>query len=180
MSPNLTLALGLALALSACAPDSATGADASSDPAGRPAASAGQTGREDESPDDSTDVDAAVTPPAAVAAAFAAAQPAATETEWSMEGEQFEASFMNGETHMSTLYDADGTAGAVETRIGASALPAPISAALARDYADAEVLDAERIVNAGTTTYEAEIRRNGEMQDVLFTADGTVVPPAGD
>ena len=178
MSPNLTLALGLALALSACAPDT------DADSAGPSAASTGQmdadTTDADSTDADSTDADAAVTPPAAVAAAFAAAQPAATETEWSMEGEQFEASFMNGETHMSTLYDADGTAGAVETRIGASALPAPISAALARDYADAEVLDAERIVNAGTTTYEAEIRRNGEMQDVLFTADGTVVPPAGD
>ena len=170
MTRPLALALSVALALSACASDT--------DSAGPSAASTGQMDA-DTTDADSTDADAAVTPPAAVAAAFAAAQPAATETEWSMEGEQFEASFMNGETHMSTLYDADGTAGAVETRIGASALPAPISAALARDYADAEVLDAERIVNAGTTTYEAEIRRNGEMQDVLFTADGTVVPPAG-
>lgn len=173
MTRPLALALSVALALSACA------SDTDADSAGPSAASTGQMDA-DTTAADSTDADAAVTPPAAVAAAFAAAQPAATETEWSMEGEQFEASFMNGETHMSTLYDADGTAGAVETRIGASALPAPISAALARDYADAEVLDAERIVNAGTTTYEAEIRRNGEMQDVLFTADGTVVPPAGD
>lgn len=172
MTRPLALTLSVALALSACA------SDTDADSAGPSAASTGQMDA-DTTDADSTDADAAVTPPAAVAAAFAAAQPAATETEWSMEGEQFEAAFMNGETHMSTLYDADGTAGAVETRIGASALPAPISAALARDYADAEVLDAERIVNAGTTTYEAEIRRNGEMQDVLFTADGTVVPPAG-
>jgi hypothetical protein len=170
----LALTLGFALALSACAPDSATGADGSVDAADPPAATGG-VGTED-ADDDGTDVDAAVTPPAAVAEAFAAARPNATDVEWSMEGEQYEASFTDAGTDMSTLYDADGTAGAVETKIETSALPAPVSAALARDYADAEVLGAERIVNAGTTTYEAEVRRAGRTEDVVFNADGTVVP----
>lgn len=174
-----TLALTLALALSACAPDSATDTDVSVDTADRPAASRDDMGAEDVD-DDSTDVDAAVTPPAAVAEAFAAARPNATDVEWSMEGEQYEASFTDAGTDMSTLYDADGTAGAVETKIEASALPAPVSAALARDYADAEVLEAEVIVNAGTTTYEAEVRRDGRTEDVIFNADGTVVPAAGE
>ena len=117
----------------------------------------------------------AVVPPAA-AAAFQSGHAGATDLSWSQESDGgYEASFTEGGEQMSVIYAADGTPGEVETEIAVSALPAAVTAALARDYAGKTVSEAARIVSGGKTTYEAEITEDGQPHDLVFQEDGTLV-----
>ena len=162
------LALALALSLGACADnptaESPTGASA------RPEASEAS---EADEPDDADAM--AVAPPSAVVQAFQAGHAGATGLAWSMEDGGYEASFTEGGTDMSVVYAADGTAGATETTISVSDLPAAVTAALARDYAGQTVNEAARIVDGAETTYEAEVTQDGAATDLVFRADGTLV-----
>lgn len=168
--------LALVLALGACADN----------PASTPAASE-QAGAMDAPDNDAPDGDeagegdAAVAPPAAVAGAFQRGHAAATGLAWSRERDGgYEASFTEGGQSMSVVYAADGTAGAVETTIAVADLPAPVTAALARDHAAATVNEAARILDAGATTYEAEVTEGGRTHDLMFTADGAPVAAPAD
>ncbi|MGI4832055.1 MAG: hypothetical protein ACRYFK_01180 [Janthinobacterium lividum] len=75
---------------------------------------------------------------------------------------------------MSALLSPAGALLETETDIAPSRLPAPVRAALARDYKAYQVTEVATIVSAsGTTTYEAEVSKNRKWQDVVFHADGT-------
>ena len=170
--------LALVLALGACADG----------PASTPAPAAEQAGAQDaeapggdEAPDEAGEGDEAVAPPAAVAGAFRRGHAAATGLAWSRERDGgYEASFTEGGEAMSVVYAADGTPGEVETEIAVADLPAPVAAALARDHAAATVNEAARILDAGTTTYEAEVSEGGRTRDLMFTADGSPVAAPAD
>lgn len=174
MSRTLAFALGLSLSLAACTPDSSMSTDEAGASARSSATSASGAEDDDEGPENGA------APPAAVAAAFRVEHPGATGLEWSQEEGGQEASFTEDGTDVSVVYAADGTAGAVETEIDGSALPAPVTAAIARAYAEYRLTEAARIEDGGATTYEAELTRDGRSQDVIFNADGTVVPAAGE
>lgn len=54
-------------------------------------------------------------------------------------------------------------------------LPAPVRAALARDYKAYKITEAATLVSAsGTTTYEAGVSQGGKRKDVVFNAGGTL------
>ncbi|GAB3638263.1 hypothetical protein GCM10027422_38530 [Hymenobacter arcticus] len=113
--------------------------------------------------------------PAAAKATFRARFPAAKTNTWEKEGDKFEAGFrLNGKA-MSAVITPTGELLETETAVLPSQLPAPVRAKLASDYKAYSVQEAATIVSAsGTTTYEAEVRKGGKKQDVLFNADGTL------
>jgi hypothetical protein len=115
--------------------------------------------------------------PAAVKATFKAKFPTVQHLTWEKEDANFEAGFqLNGKT-MSAVITPAGALQETETDLRASELPAAVRATLARDYKAYKVNEAATIVNAnGTTVYEAEVAKGSKKQDVLFTADGKVVP----
>ena len=113
--------------------------------------------------------------PAAARATFKAKFPAVTPNTWEREGDKFEAGFRLGGKTMSALITPAGELLEMETDMLPAQLPAPVRAALARRYQAYQVREAATIVAAnGTTTYEAEVRKNGQTHDVLFNADGTL------
>ena len=115
--------------------------------------------------------------PTAAQATFKAKFPTVKKAVWEKEGAAFEAGFqLNGKT-MSAVITAAGVLQETETDMKAAQLPAAVRATLARDYKAYQVKEAATIVKAdGRTVYEAEVSKGGKSQDVLFTADGQVVP----
>ena len=113
--------------------------------------------------------------PAAAVAAFKAKFPAVKTNTWEKEGDKYEAGFkMNGNT-MSALITPAGALVETETDMPPAKLPAPVRAALARDYKAYQVTEAATLLSAdGKTTYEAEVSKGGKHQDVVFNADGSL------
>ena len=114
--------------------------------------------------------------PAAVKATFKAKFPAVKTNSWEKEGDKFEAGFnMNGNT-MSALITPAGELVETETDMSPAQLPAAVRTKLASDYKTFKITEAATLVSAdGTTTYEAEVSKNGKHQDVVFNADGSLV-----
>ena len=115
--------------------------------------------------------------PAAAKATFKAKFPAVKTAAWEKEGTAFEAGFKQNGRSMSAVITATGELQETETDLAAAQLPAAVRATLARDYKAYQVKEAATIVKAdGRTLYEAEVSKGGKSEDVLFTADGQVVP----
>lgn len=115
--------------------------------------------------------------PTAAKVTFKAKFPTVQHNTWEKEGGNFEAGFQLDEKTMSAIITPTGALRETETDMRASELPAAVRATLARDYRAYKVNEAATIVKAdGTTVYEAEVTRRGKKQDVLFTADGKIVP----
>lgn len=129
---------------------------------------------EDESDerDDDEEV-AAVAVPRAVTDALRAAHPGATDVEWELEDDGFEAEFSEGGSDISVVFASSGTVEQTETEIAVADLPSAVRQTLGREYAGRTVTEAARIVAAsGAVTYEAELDGG---TDVLFDASGRVV-----
>ena len=111
--------------------------------------------------------------PAAARATFWARFATASQVSWEKEGAAYEVSFRQDGRAMSATLTPAGTLQETETAVPVAQLPLAVRATLARDYHAYQVAEAARIVRAnGHTVYEAELRRNGKKQDVLFTASG--------
>lgn len=116
--------------------------------------------------------------PKNVVAAFAKAYPKATITGTSKEIEKgityFEIESVDGKAHRDLLYSADGIVHETEETIDAAGLPAKATQALAKDYAGANVVKAEKITADGKSGYEVTIRINGKTKELAFDVDGNV------
>ncbi len=106
--------------------------------------------------------------PEAVKAAFAAAHPDATEVEWEVEGDKYEAEYELGEDHeMTDIYNADGSLYATEVDIEVVDLPNAVSVNVG-----GEIKEACKITLAdGTIMYEVGV--NGK--DYLYRDNGALV-----
>ena len=114
--------------------------------------------------------------PAAVKATFKAKFPAVKTNTWEKEGDKYEAGFKQNGTTMSALITPAGELVETESDMSPSKLPAAVRTKLASDYKSFKVTEAATLVSAdGTTTYEAEVSKNGKHQDVVFNADGSLV-----
>ena len=111
---------------------------------------------------------------AAARATFKARFPAVQANTWEKEGDKYEAGFKLHGTTMSALITPAGELVETESDTAPGKLPAPVRAALTRDYKAYKITEAATLVSAGgATTYEAEVSRSGKKQDVVFNADGT-------
>lgn len=109
--------------------------------------------------------------PSASKEAFAKAHPNVTG-KWEKEEGDYEVTFREGGKDMSCVIDKAGKIKETETVIPLGALPAAVTAYIAKHYKGVKVKEAASIVKAdGTTTYEVEIKG----KDVLFDAAGNLV-----
>jgi uncharacterized membrane protein YkoI len=92
------------------------------------------------------------------------AYPNATEIEWDKEGNDFEASFENGDEELSVVFDAIGNILETEKEIEFSELPEVVKVALEGE----KVSEAAIITKNGKTFYEAEVAG----KDLIFDENG--------
>jgi hypothetical protein len=118
--------------------------------------------------------------PAAVAAAFKKAYPNATIKNSSSEKEdgtlQYEIESIDGATHRDLVYLADGTLVAAEEAIDATAVPAPVLAALKARYPKATVTKYERLTKGATVSYEMTLK-GAAVKEAEIAPDGTFINP---
>ena len=114
--------------------------------------------------------------PAAARATFKAKFPLVKTNSWEKEGDKYEAGFKQDGVTMSALITPAGELVETESDMSPAKLPAAVRAKLASDYKAYKVTEAAVLVSAsGATTYEAEVSKGGEHQDVVFNADGSLV-----
>ena len=110
--------------------------------------------------------------PAAVKAKFASLYPSVSAPKWEMEKADYEAGFTSGKTEMSVVIDAKGELKETETRIEISALPKNVTDYLTKQYPNAKISEAAKIVDAkGVLKYEAEVNH----KDILFDDKGNLI-----
>ena len=117
--------------------------------------------------------------PQAVKEAFAKKYPTAKKVDWEKEGaEEYEAEFKMDGKKMSANFKADGTWLETETEIKTKNLPAAVKAAIAKQFPDYELEEAEQI-ETPTVAVAYEVELEDEKNDVeieaVFKADGTLV-----
>lgn len=114
--------------------------------------------------------------PIAVREAFAERFPAAANVEWELEDPtRYEGVFQEGGTESSANFAANGAWLETESRIAKSALPKAVTHALAANYADHIVEEAERVETPEGITFELGLVRNASTTEVLFAEDGHVI-----
>jgi len=115
--------------------------------------------------------------PAAVVSSFVGKFPGVSKVTWEKENEmEYEANFKINGAETSASFDPTGKWMQTETRIKASALPAPIQAAITKDYAGYKINEASKVDDqAGVSYFEAEIEKGKETYDVLYTTDGKLI-----
>lgn len=117
--------------------------------------------------------------PQLVKDAFAAKYPNAKKVDWEMEGPKiYEAEFKLDGKEMSACFKEDGTWVETETEMKVKDLPAAIKAALAAQFADYEIEEAEQLERPDLPLgYEVEIENEEDdtILEVVFDANGKVL-----
>ncbi len=115
--------------------------------------------------------------PAAAKTGFAAKFPTAQKVKWSIEKPgEFEAEFTLNGVETSALLDAKGILLETETGIKESELPQAVKATLAKDFTGYKLDEIERVTDMkGTVTYEMEVAKGKEKQEVTFDMAGMIV-----
>src|SRR5262245_46284204 len=114
--------------------------------------------------------------PAAVTSAFKAKFPAATKATWELEQGEYEAGFIVNGEKTSANFDKEGKWLETETEIKVDALPAAVNATLKKDFAGYKINEASKIKSVKNgNCYEAEIEKDKEIFDVLFSPDGKLI-----
>ena len=114
--------------------------------------------------------------PAAARATFKARFPMVKTNTWEREGDRFEAGFRLKGRSMSAIITPVGELVETETDMPPAQLPAAVRATLARDFGNYRITEAATLISGrGITTYEAEVSKGGQRQDVVFNANGTRV-----
>ena len=114
--------------------------------------------------------------PSAVSKAFNSKYPGATNVKWGKENaKEYEAEFKLNGTNVSANFGTDGSWVESETVIKESDLPAPVVAALKKNYPGSVVTMAERLEQPGNKTlYETSITVKGKKKTVEMNADGSL------
>lgn len=114
--------------------------------------------------------------PAAIEAAFKKAYPKATINRVLQEKyggkDAFEVeSLDNGKTR-DIVYHLDGSVAVVEEQIAAADVPAPVLAAIKKDYPKATIARYERKMESGATSYEVLIK-GAKAETAEYSPDGS-------
>ncbi|MEO7307633.1 MAG: PepSY-like domain-containing protein [Ferruginibacter sp.] len=119
----------------------------------------------------------AINVPKAVSDAFAKKFPGVSNIKWTKENaKEYEAEFILNGRSASANFLADGSWVETEAGINSTDLPAAVLAAVAAKHPGAKIFKAYKIETAkGVLTYEAEIKTGNKKQEMVLTADGTVI-----
>lgn len=113
--------------------------------------------------------------PAPVQTAFAKAFPGALDVEWKQAGTQYRVSFETGllRNDHKAWYDASGKLLRHEEEISANDLPAPVAAAIAKEFPGYRVDDVERVHSDSAVSYLVELKQKGAQKwKVAYDASG--------
>ncbi|MBK9765162.1 MAG: PepSY-like domain-containing protein [Flavobacteriales bacterium] len=113
--------------------------------------------------------------PAPVKSAFDKAFSGAMDVEWDLKGTQYKVEFETGLffTDHEAWYDATGQMLRHEEEIGASDLPAAVTAGINSEFAGYSVDDTERITVGGVLSYVVELELKGQPDwKVAYDANG--------
>ena len=111
--------------------------------------------------------------PTAVQDAFKTEFADATDVEWEMKDNQYEAEFeKQDDTDYHALFDASGKMISQKQEIEESALPTEVTTAIKNDYPDYEVDDAEKLTKDGETYYQVELEKFLRDEKKVYSASG--------
>jgi len=115
--------------------------------------------------------------PSAVVSAFSTKFPKAEQVTWEQESSNtYEATYRLNGKKVSVNLDKNGKWQETETEIGVDELPAPVAAAIRKEFSGYNIREASKIESEKHgNCFEAELEKEGETIDVLFTADGKVL-----
>lgn len=114
--------------------------------------------------------------PATAIEAFAHAFPDVKHAKWEKEQENYEAGFQQKGVEMSAVFSAAGALLETETAVPYTRLPPLARTLLAQQYKGYQITEVAKITAAsGMTTYEAEVRKSGKKQDILFDTNGRLL-----
>ena len=113
--------------------------------------------------------------PAAIETAFKTAYPKATIKAVHKEKyggkDAYEIESLDGGKTRDIVYHLDGTVAVVEEEIAAADLPAPVLAAIKKDYPKATITRYERSMESGATSYEVQLK-GVKDKSAEYTPDG--------
>ncbi|AWI25269.1 PepSY-like domain-containing protein [Flavobacterium pallidum] len=115
------------------------------------------------------------TVPSEVRNAFRKAFPTA-KVSWELEKGNYEGEFKLKGKDASAVFDKTGHLKALETEIAEASLPETARKYLQKTYPGKKIKETAQITDdKGIITYEAEIRINGKMTDILFDSKGNLL-----
>jgi len=113
--------------------------------------------------------------PGAVHKSLVSLYPKAEEVKWDKEGANYEASFELDDVEMSVILDAAGNVLETETEMEPNDLPAAVRTSLGKDFAGYSIEEAAIISKNGKTTFEAEVKRDENKLDAIYSASGQLL-----
>lgn len=117
--------------------------------------------------------------PAAVKSAFMKAYPKATDVDWEMKSNNYEADFDLAKVDYKATYTSAGKAISVEKDIPNSQLPALIVKNIKAKYPKGRIDDVDLINTGGKISYKVDIEGTPDV-NVWYTADGKFVKELAD
>jgi hypothetical protein len=119
--------------------------------------------------------------PAAVTSAFTQAFPKAAIKGCTKEVEDgktaYEISSTEGKAGRDVLYYADGKLIVVEETIATGSLPEPVQNAFHKKFPKGKITLAEKLTRDSSVTYELEVKREGEVIEIVFDRNGKELEP---
>ena len=120
--------------------------------------------------------------PPAVLASLEKAYPSAKVLEWEKEihgGKlYYEAETVDGKVPRNILYSPDGTVVQIEEKIAADEIPTAVADAAKRQYPNATIRSAHKIIHGDTLEYALALT-GGKQRKVAMHADGTIASSEG-
>ncbi|HTY57490.1 MAG TPA: PepSY-like domain-containing protein [Bacteroidota bacterium] len=117
--------------------------------------------------------------PAAVLEAFAKSYPHAkirgTSTEMEKGTRYYEIESMDGTQARDILYLADGTASEVEEVVSPASLPDKVKGAVAKEFAGAKIVKAEKSMKGNDMSYEIHVTAGGKRGSIVVSPAGAVL-----
>ena len=114
--------------------------------------------------------------PSTVQAEFQKMYPVATNIQWEIDGENYEASFKLNKKSWSAVYEKDGKFVESEVGIKVSELPEPVVQAILKEYPGASIEEAEKTtLSDGSIVYECELEQDKKEIEVQVSADGKIL-----
>ncbi|MBK9419713.1 MAG: PepSY-like domain-containing protein [Flavobacteriales bacterium] len=114
--------------------------------------------------------------PQPVKAAFMKQFPKADHAHWGMESKtEYEVEFKQGSESMSATYGNTGEWMETEKDLKLAALPAPVRATIAQNYADQKLGDISHVDSPKGELYEVDMEKGEQSMEVVFSTDGKVM-----
>ncbi|CAN5245588.1 hypothetical protein BH09BAC1_BH09BAC1_04250 [soil metagenome] len=115
-------------------------------------------------------------PPEVVKTAFTKKYPAVNKISWNKEEDGYEAEFTFNGKETSATFTAHGVLIEIEVEIATTELPKTATEYIKANYANYKVKEAAKITDdKNTTTFEAEVSKNGKSMDIIFDANGSFI-----